>query len=346
MTAPAPPAGFLDQLDAYANRARRAMNERLPGSWTSPDLVDPVLEYPSRGGKGLRPALCLATCEAFGGTLDEALDTAVAIEMMHNAFLIHDDLEDHSELRRGQPTLHRQYGQPLAINAGDALALAAVGALNRNADRLGDRVARRIFDEFDFMSRHTVEGQAIDLGWRIGNKLDLEPGDYLDMIMKKTCWYTTVLPMRAGALIGSRLGADVGPMIDFGFYLGAAFQIQDDLLNLTGDVDRYGKEPLGDIAEGKRTLMLIHVLASAEDDDRSWLVDYLAREREQRSAADTAAVKELMDSCESIEFARDFALGVAASAETAFEAAFETAPPGPARSFVHGLISYMIERDS
>lgn len=345
MTALADPDVFSNQLTEYAERTRRAMLEQLHGSWNSPDLVDPVLEYPQRKGKGLRPALCLATCEAFGGSIDEALNTAVAIELMHNAFLVHDDIEDHSELRRGEPTLHRKYGTSLAINAGDALALAAVGVLNGNADRLGHRVTRRIFDEFNFMSRHTVEGQAMDLGWRIGNTIDLEPNDYLDMIMKKTCWYTTVLPLRAGALIGSRLGAEVGPMIDFGFYLGAAFQIQDDLLNLTGDVSVYGKEPLGDIVEGKRTLMLIHLLASLEGKDRQWLIDFLAADQ-ARTMADARAVKQQMDIHGSIEFAREFALGVAGSAEDAFETAFKRVPPCAARTFVKDLIPFMIERDA
>jgi geranylgeranyl diphosphate synthase type II len=271
--------------------------------------------------------------------------TAVAIEMLHNAFLIHDDLEDESELRRGEPTLHRKYGKARAINAGDALALSAVGVLAENVDRLGHRTAQRIFDEFHFMSRQTVEGQAIDLGWRIENRLDLAPVDYLDMIMKKTCWYTTVLPLRSGALIGSRLGADVAPMIDFGFYLGAAFQIQDDLLNITGDVARYGKEPLGDIAEGKRTLMLIHLLAELPPSEHRWLEAFLAVDRGLRTLEQVRRVRDLMLSHGSLEFARQFALGVAGSAEAAFDRAFAGVPPSPALSFIHGLISYMVDRD-
>ena len=92
------------------------------------------------------------------------------------------------------------------------------------------------------MSHQTVAGQALEIGWCRDNRLDLEPDDYLDLIMKKTCWYTTVLPLRAGALIGSWGTADLEPMIEFGFHLGAAFQIRDDILNLVGDPDVYGKE--------------------------------------------------------------------------------------------------------
>ena len=229
-----------------------------------PYLAAPMRDYPTRGGKALRPSMCLATCEAFGGPLDDALPSAVAIELLHNAFLVHDDIEDASLLRRGEPTLHRRFGTPLALNAGDGLALQAMATLRENIDLLGPRLADRIMVEFDFMSQQTVAGQALELGWCRDNRIDLRPDDYLELIMKKTCWYTTVLPLRVGALVGSRGTAELDPMIEFGFHLGAAFQIRDDILNLVGDPDVYGKEALGDLREGKRTLMLIHLLASAD----------------------------------------------------------------------------------
>ena len=242
-----------------------------------PYLAGPMHDYPTRRGKALRPSICLATCEAFGGLLGDALPSAVAIELLHNAFLVHDDIEDASLLRRGEPTLHLRYGTPLALNAGDGLALQAIGTLRENIDLLGPQLADRIMVEFDFMSQQTVAGQALELGWCRDNRIDLEPDDYLELIMKKTCWYTTVLPLRIGALIGSRGTAALDPMIEFGFHLGAAFQIRDDILNLVGDPDVYGKEALGDLVEGKRTLMLIHLLASTDPGDHAWLIDYLAR---------------------------------------------------------------------
>ena len=97
------------------------------------------------------------------------------------------------------------------------------------------------------MMLHTLEGQATELGWRRDIVVDLTPEDYLDLIMRKTCWYTTIHPLRVGALVGSAGSADVTHMVRFGFYLGAAFQIRDDLLNLVGDEETYGKEILGDL---------------------------------------------------------------------------------------------------
>ena len=256
------------ELRRYADLTRAAIRDELERGEVSEYLADALRDYPSRPGKGIRPALLLATCEAHGGLIADALPSAVAIEMLHNAFLIHDDIEDGSHLRRGRPTLHEIHGVPLAIHAGDALALRGIGALRGNVDVLGSRLAADVFDEFDFMSRHTADGQAIDLGWRRENRLDLTPEDYLDLMMKKTSWYTTVLPLRVGALVGSRGAADLKPMIDFGFFLGAAFQIQDDLLNLVGDPAVYGKERFGDIREAKRTLAVIHLAAMADPADR------------------------------------------------------------------------------
>jgi geranylgeranyl diphosphate synthase type II len=295
----------------------------------------------------LRPALCLATCRAFGGDLDECLPSAVAIELLHNAFLVHDDIADDSLQRRGRPTLHRTAGIPLALNAGDALAMTALSMLDANRDPLGARLAGRISREFDVMLRHTLEGQAIELGWRRDVVTELGDADYLDLIMRKTCWYTTVLPLRVGAVIGSWGRVDPEPMIRFGFHLGAAFQIRDDLLNLRGDEESYGKELLGDLYEGKRTLMLIHLLAHLPGPERADLVEgYLSRERAERSDDEVRHVLALMEQHGSIDYAAAFASGIAASAHDAFELAFADAAPSEDRRFVEHLIGYMLERDT
>jgi geranylgeranyl diphosphate synthase type II len=338
-------ASFMEQLEAYGELARRSTASYSPGGDSAPYLSVPAREYLGRGGKGLRPALCLATCEAFGGEIDAALPTASAIELLHTSFLVHDDVEDDSELRRGQPTLHRMFGTGLAINAGDGLAVFALSALRENRRRLGPRLASRIWSEFEFMARQTVEGQAIELGWQRDGHLDVTADDYLDLIMKKTCWYTTVLPLRAGALIGSRQEADLSLMVRFGFFLGAAFQIRDDILNLIGDPEVYGKERMGDLREGKRTLILIHALTAAEPADRDLLERFLRLPRAERSDQAVAEVYEVLRRYGSVAFAGQFASGIARSATVAFEEAFADVDASPARDFVAELIPYMVERD-
>lgn len=331
-------------LARYARIARFACEEYLPREGSLAYLVHPAADYVGRPGKGIRAALCFAACEAFGGDEDDARPSAAAIELMHNAFLVHDDVQDASTRRRGGPTLHEIHGIPLAINAGDALMVSSLRALRNNTKTLGARLGDLVVSEFEFMAQQTVDGQALELGWRKDNRLDLEPADYVDLIMKKTCWYTTVLPLRVGALIGSRGAADVEPMIGFGFSLGAAFQIRDDVLNVSGDPEAHGKEPYGDVYEGKRTLVLVHLLTVADSADRRWLAEFLGRTRDDRSAADVDRVVAMMAAYGSIAFAKEFAKGIAGTAREDFDAAFAGVPPSDARSFVEGMIPYMIER--
>ena len=336
---------FLSELERYDSLARRAALGYVRAEDVSRHVAAPAAEYLERGGKGLRPALCLATCQAFGGALEDALPSAAAIELLHTAFLVHDDVEDDSDLRRRAPTLHRQYGRALAINTGDGLAVLAAGALRDNESRLGRRLSARIWSEFNVMARQTVDGQALELGWQREGRTDLTADDYLDLIMKKTCWYTSVLPLRVGALIGTKGVVDVQPMLRFGFFLGAAFQIRDDILNLTGATAVYGKEPLGDLREGKRTLMLAHLLAAADVAERERVVRYLALTPAQRSTEVISEILAMMQDHGSVAFADEFARGIARSAAIAFEEAFGSAPDSPARRFVSDLIPFMVERD-
>ena len=337
-------ASFADRLASYDRTARAAASAYLDTA-TSPYLTEPARDYLERGGKGLRPALCLATCEAFGGRAEDALPSAAAIELLHTAFLVHDDVEDDSELRRGRPTLHRVVGPGLAVNAGDGLAVLALGALRDNDRLLGRRLAGRVWGEFEFMARQTVEGQARELGWQRDARTDLTPDDYLELVMQKTCWYTTILPLRVGALVGSSGPVDLERLVRLGFTMGAAFQIRDDVLNLAGSPEVYGKEWLGDLREGKRTLVLIHLLAAADAGDRRVVERYLALPRAARTDGPTAEVLALMHEYGSIAFADHFGRGITGSAAEAFAEAFDDVPDSPARRFVEQMIDYMVDRD-
>jgi geranylgeranyl diphosphate synthase type II len=244
-------AGAPDELlRRYRKRASEEIERRLPRGEPSRWLYEPLADYPRRAGKGLRATLCLAACSAHGGDEDDALAAAAAIELAHCAFLVHDDIQDASRWRRGQPTLHRRVGLPLALNAGDALAVLSLEVLRAGTDRLGRRLGLRILEEFSTAMWHTLEGQALELGWRRDGVTELSPGSYLELILGKTCWYTTIAPLRIGALIGSSGDADLRALSRFGLFLGAAFQITDDVLNLTGGQAAYGKEIRGDLREG------------------------------------------------------------------------------------------------
>jgi geranylgeranyl diphosphate synthase, type II len=344
VTADAQPAGLEDVLSRYRERVADEIDRRLPRGEPRRWLYGPMSDYPHRTGKALRAALCLASCGAFGGDEQDALPVAAAIELAHCAFLVHDDIQDGSHIRRGAPTLHLAEGMPLALNAGNALSLASFEVLRTASQRFGQRLSGRILDEFSTAVWRTLEGQAVELGWRRDGVVELTTHDYLAMVLGKTCYYSTITPLRIGTLIGSRGAAQLVPMSRFGLFLGAAFQITDDILNVTGDDAGYGKERRGDLREGKRTLMVIHLLSVAEPDDRRALVELLRRTEGERTNRQLGWLAGLFQRYGSIGFAQDFARGVADAAAAAFPGAFRAAPHSEHTDVIQGLVTYMIER--
>lgn len=272
------------QLDEYLGECRDACEQEIrrlfsPASGSSGGLFDLILDYPLRGGKGLRPALSIAVCLGLGGYLEAVLPTAATLELYHNAFLIHDDIEDGSLERRGQPTLHRAHGVPIAINVGDAMLSLSLRPLLDNVERIGLGPALRVLQAVAHMTHKTVEGQAVELDWVRANAWDLDVGDYLSMVERKTSWYSFVTPMMVGAIAAGEPAERVSELEPFGRHLGAAFQITDDILNLRADPEEYGKEIGGDLWEGKRTLMVLHALRHASPADRARGREVLARAR-------------------------------------------------------------------
>ncbi len=336
--------GVEDRLREVGRAVRRTMLDAMPDGEPVQWLYGPMREYPSRPGKALRPALCLSAGRAFGASSEELLGIAVAIELLHNAFLVHDDVADGSEMRRGRPTLAAEYGLAAALNAGDGLAVVAGQVLRRATRRLDRDLADLVWSEFDTMALRTLEGQATEVGWQLDNVVDLGPQDYLELIMHKTCWYTTIHPLRVGAIVGSGGTVDLGPMVRFGFHFGAAFQIRDDLLNLIGSERMYGKEILGDLYEGKRTLPLMHLLSSAQGADIALVRDYLGRTRAERSPELVAKIRALMDDYGSITFTGEYAEGILLVAEEYFQQAFAAAEPGPDLDFLRSLVPYVWAR--
>jgi geranylgeranyl diphosphate synthase type II len=290
---------LTDVLEGYLAVCKDACDGELdrlygPGKHRSTGgLYDLILDYPRRGGKALRPALGIAICLGLGGHLDAILPTAATLELYHNAFLIHDDIEDESWWRRGQPTLHIDHGIPIAVNVGDAMLSLSLQPLLDNVERVGLGPALRILRAISHMTRQTVEGQALELQWVRSNVWQLDDSDYLEMVELKTSWYSFITPLQVGAIAAGAGPERLAPLESLGRHLGAAFQITDDLLNLRADPEDYGKEIGGDLWEGKRTLMLLHALRSAEPEDRARAVQILAKRRP--SAEDELGLADLLD---------------------------------------------------
>jgi geranylgeranyl diphosphate synthase, type II len=283
------------------------LSHLLPGSSRIREvalLYTMIRDYPSRPAKGMRPFLCVTACRAAGGTEDDALLTAACIELFQNWILIHDDIEDGSELRRGEPSLHKKYGEPLALNAGDALHARTWEALLKNKERLGFERTFAVMDEFSRMVNETTEGQAMELGWVAGKRWDLGEKDYFEMCTRKTSWYTVASPCRLGALVAGA-GTDVlSALREYGTSLGVAFQIQDDALNLVGDEKKYGKAKSDDILEGKRTLILLHLLENAGQSERDRVLSIMNKPRAAKTEADVSYVLSMVDKYDAIGYAR------------------------------------------
>jgi geranylgeranyl diphosphate synthase type II len=342
-----PPPVVSEVLRDYGALVRDAVRAYLPDAEPRRYLYDLVADYPGRGGKMMRPSLCIAVARALGAPLDPLLiAAATSIELMHNAMLVHDDIEDESDRRRGLPTLHSLWGTAMAINAGDALAMTSLRPLLDAAAHADPFLALGLLEETEHMARESAEGQALELGWRADNVIALEERDYFEMVLKKTCWLATIHPVRLGALIAVAGRVDPTAFVRFGFFLGAAFQIQDDVLNLVGDEAAYGKEAGGDLREGKRTLMIIRLLQLATAGERGRLVAHLGTPLPQRSEGEVRWLRGRMDHYGCIDYAHQVARAMAGAALAEYAHLFAPVPPSRDRAFLEGLITWVVERGS
>jgi geranylgeranyl diphosphate synthase type II len=319
-------------------RALRAVMLSLPSGEPRHYLYDLLPLYPLRSGKGLRPALCMAACAAFGGSYDDALPFAAALELLHNAFLVHDDIQDGSPCRRGLPALHVQHGTPLALNVGDALAARANAAAVRAAQPLRPAVASAILEGWERMTRETIEGQALDLGWQRDNVVDMSVPDYLAMCGKKTAWYTVIQPLAIGAIIGSGQSARERETFRFGWFLGLLFQIANDLSGVRAAAGE------GDIEEGKRTILLIHLLGVLTGADRAEVVRIMGLPRYKRGPGEVAWVLGQMEQAGSGDYARSCLFDLAAAAMREADDAFGSLPASAARDMLLSITGYVLEQ--
>jgi len=333
-------------VHSYRQEVYSYIDEKLPKWHNHPDiqtLYEMLRDYPSRPSKGLRAALCLLTCEAFGGKRSSCLTTAAALEIFQSWVLIHDDIEDDSELRRGQPVLHRKFGIPLAINAGDALHVKMWELLLENRKTLGDALTLRVLDEFVRMAKETTEGQHLELSWVNKRRWDLTAEDYFFMCGKKTSWYTAITPLRLGALVAGVDDQKLEQMIPLGYKLGLAFQIRDDVLNLLAE-ERYGKEVAGDIYESKRTLILIETLRRCGAEEREQAKKILDKPRSLKRVEEVEWILQLIKKTGGIEYASEVAGKLANEAINIFEEVFKDAQNSEAKAAIRSLIDLVVSR--
>lgn len=303
-----------------------------------------VNEYPNRKGKYLRPTLLLLTCEALGVSPKFALPTAAAMQISEEWLLVHDDIEDDSLERRGQPTLHRINGKELAINAGDTLHLIMWKVLMDNPKILGTQKSQEIMEEFYRILMRTALGQTVELKWARENKANLTDADFFFIVDGKTSYYTITGPMRLGAIIAGGTSFQISQITQFGKILGRCFQIRDDVLDLTSDFKGLKKQTGNDIYESKRTLILAHLLRTVSGSAREKLLKIMAKPRERKSPSEINWVIELIRKLGSIDYAQKIANQMAEQSLTIFEQKLKFLSQEPAREQLKAAINFIVER--
>lgn len=336
-----PPADFQEYLDQYAGVIGDLVNRYIPhGDHPDMDryLYGPLMKYSKNGGKRHRPLIALAGCLVVGGDMNKAISSAAAIEHFHTAALIHDDIADEAELRRGEPCLHLSEGLGLALNMGD-LGLSLVNGTVINDPALDNAVKVRVVTELIEMTRRTIEGQAMDIGWARDARYDITPEDYLIMATHKTAHYSGAVPLAIGAIVGGGTEAQIEGLRNFGLDTGLAFQIQDDLLNLIGEEESTKKDFRSDITEGKRTLIVVHALHHGTEQQRARLVEILSNKEKNPDVL--AEAVEIMQETGSIEYARNYAQNLTSISKNRLLGVVD---PSPARDLLVSMADWFVNR--
>ncbi len=327
--------GKLDSaLERYAAMVNKRMEKYVPRTGDPATLYRPIWELLDRGGKRFRPALTFLFCEAVGGQARKALSAAVAVEILHNMTLIHDDIEDQSELRRGKPCIHIMFGLPAAINSGDAMLIkvfeaAADGPLDlATKDSLVEQFADRAFQ--------ITRGQALE--FELNTRQDFTDRDVVEVLRNKT-GALVALACEAGAIVGGASRRELSAATKFGESAGVGFQIIDDILNVAGEVQKYGKEIGGDIREGKRTIMAAHLIKSAPPDTRDRFMSLLGKPTITQQEISQAI--EMYRQFGSVNYAKGIAKKYAENAL----GALEKLPKREPRELLGSLAEFLVRRD-
>ncbi len=249
-------------------------------------LYEPIAYHMALGGKRVRPVLTLMACDAMGGETAKAIDAAVGLEMFHNFTLLHDDVMDNADVRRGKTTVHRRWNDNTAILSGDTMLTIATQYIARCA-------CWPIMDLFNKTAIEIYEGQQWDMDYEYRNDVTVE--EYINMIRLKT----SVLlgcALKTGALVANADEDQADLLYQAGVNMGLAFQLRDDVLDVWGDPKTFGKEIGGDIMNNKKTILLINTMQLAQGDDanelRHWLNDPFSS-REDKVAGVTALYERL-----------------------------------------------------
>jgi geranylgeranyl diphosphate synthase type II len=243
--------------------------DKLDWSMDPKGLYEPIGYVLSLGGKRLRPMLTLMSCDLFSASVEEAIPAALGLEVFHNFTLLHDDVMDKADVRRGKATVHKKWNENTAILSGDVMQIKSYQLMTE----VPEKYLKVSLDIFSKMACEVCEGQQYDVDFE--KRLDVTPDEYIEMIRLKTAVLLGAC-MEIGALIGGASKEDCDNLHKFGINLGLAFQLKDDLLDVYGDEKTFGKKIGGDILCNKKTYMLITALQKAEGSIQKELLHWIS----------------------------------------------------------------------
>ena len=298
------------------------------------ELYEPISYILSIGGKRMRPALLLMACDLFNGDVEAALPPALAIEVFHNFTLMHDDIMDNAPKRRGSATVHEKWNRNVAILSGDVMLIEGYKLMMQ----VRSEILRQVLDVFNETAVGVCEGQQLDMTFETSN--DISITEYINMIRLKTA---VVLggALKIGALIGNADQKDADLLSEFGINLGIAFQLQDDILDVYGDPDKFGKQVGGDIISNKKTYLLIKALELVEGPRAEELQQWISALKFD-SAEKVASVTEIYNSVNIRQFAEN---EMQAYAEKSFKALEQISLPEESKQYLRDFADGLLVRE-
>jgi len=305
----------------------------------STDAVNaPIWDLLDRGGKRWRPALTMIVAGCLGKDPKKFADIAAASEIIHNGTLMVDDVEDNSDMRRGRPCTHIKYGVDVAVNAGNAMYYLSMLPLLRDRKKYGEKETLKAYDAYIEEMVRLSYGQGMDICWHRGKAGAVTEKQYLQMCAFKTGTIAR-LAAKWGTIFAGGTDAQVDAAGRFAESIGVAFQIQDDVLNLQGEEGKYGKDPGGDISEGKRTLLVIYALKHASKADAKALVCIL--DSHTKNAKKISEAIAIIRNSGAFGHANQVARKIVASAWGGFDTKF---PKSAHKEVLRLLADYVIDR--
>jgi geranylgeranyl pyrophosphate synthase len=337
---------FLEYIELHRKQVYEKICEYVP-------IKEPIehykitREYIDRQGSYRRPGLVMLTAQLYGATPEEALLPAAAQQLSEDWILIQDDIEDDSELRRGLPALHKRYGIVHAIDASDTGQIAMWRMLKDYVIKAGVEKGNRLYEKFYDMLTYTVEGQYVENTF-IQDTKDLSKASeslYFRIADSKTCFYTVYGPMQLGAIVAGEGDDTLEILKKVGENAGIAFQITDDILDMTADEKKFGKKNFGDLYEGKLTLIMLHAYNEATPEEKSKIDAIYKKKRTEKTEEEINFLREIIAKYDGIGYAKSVAEKYGAKAQEIVEQYANIIPKNEYTDIIISAMQKLYKRD-